>query len=84
LPDRLRNVLAADESMVWTTDGKDLEVLKVTDAGRTVAAVPELVDGGLVVTGYRTRDAGYGLVSATKTHVYARSNDGAWLQVIDR
>lgn len=47
-------------------------------------AVPELVDGKIVLKGYLT-DAGFQMVGATKRHVFARSNDGTQLlQVIDR
>ncbi len=55
----------------------------VVNPGSSWGAVPQLVDGKIVFTGYRT-DAGFQLVGATKRHVYARSNDGKQLQVIDR
>ncbi len=49
-----------------------------------VAAVADFVDGGIVLTGYRSGDGGFSIVGATKQHVFLRSNDGSQLQVIDR
>ncbi len=54
------------------------------DAGVALVAVPEIVEGTLVLTGYKSQEPGFSIVGATKQHIFLRSVDRKRIQVIDR